>query len=53
MSIERRLKELEKKNINDTETLCCIGIEGDPESEKRYEEYLRSNIQRPFVWLDV
>lgn len=53
MSTSRRLKELEKKNINSKKMLCCIGVEGDPESEKRYEEYLKSNIRKPFVWLDV
>jgi hypothetical protein len=53
MRIERRLRELEKKNTNNKKTLCCIGVEGDPESEKRYEENLRSNIQKPFIWLDV
>jgi hypothetical protein len=53
MSARARLKELEKKNINSKKTLRCVGAEGDPESENRYVEYLRSNIQRPFIWLDV
>jgi hypothetical protein len=53
MSTKTRLKELEKKNTDRGKILRCVGEEGDPESEKRYEEYLQSNIQRPFVWLDV
>jgi hypothetical protein len=53
MSARARLKELEKKNINSNKTLRCVGVEGDPESENRCGEYLRSNIQRPFIWLDV
>lgn len=53
MSTRTRLRELEKKNINSKKALCCVGAEGDPESEKRYEEYLRSNIRKPFLCLDV
>jgi len=53
MSTKGRLKELKKKNADSKKTLCCIGAKNEPKSEKRYEEYLKVNIQRPFIWLDV
>ena len=51
MSTKTRLRELEKKNTDSKKTLCCVGVEGDPESGRQYEEYLRSNIQKPLYGL--
>lgn len=34
------------------QSMWLVGIKGDPESEERYQEYLKSNIQKPFIWLD-
>lgn len=50
MSKKSRIKKLENA-VMPNESLCCLGVVGDPQSEKRYQEYLRLGIKKPFVWV--
>lgn len=50
---KKRIARIEDQLIGREESMCLVGLVGDPESEKDYERYLASGIQKPFVWIDT
>jgi len=52
-AIKGRLERLEEITGRGQEPTSLVGIVGDPESEARYELYLRSGIRMPFIWFDA
>lgn len=53
MNTKARLKKLEKDTSLYRKTVKHIGVEGDPQSQLDYKEYLRSGSGKPFIWLDA
>jgi hypothetical protein len=52
-SIKRRIAMLEDEAERLQGPLNVVGIVGDRESEKQYQEYLVSGIRKPFIWLET
>jgi hypothetical protein len=52
-SIKRRIARLKDEAERLQGPLSLIGIEGDPESEKQYREYLVSGMRKPFIWIET
>ena len=58
MSQKTRIKKLEQESFRHQKVILCVGIkyiEGTvgSESERNYQEFLKSGIEGPFIWINM
>ena len=46
------IKKLDQEASRHKQVVRCVGIAGGPKSERDYQEYLETNIDKFFIWIN-